>query len=62
MIQKIKTFFGEARQEFKRINWPTFGETRKLTLIVIGLSLAVAVFLGLLDFVFGSLLSKFIIS
>lgn len=55
-MHKIKTFFEESRQEFKRINWPTFAETRKLTLIVIGLSLAVAVFLGFLDFIFGYLL------
>lgn len=61
MIQKIKSFFQEARHEFKHINWPTFPETRRLTLIVIGLSLAVALFLGLLDFFFTYLLDTFII-
>jgi preprotein translocase subunit SecE len=62
MIQRIKLFFDESRQEFKRINWPTFAETRKLTLIVIGLSLAVALFLGLLDFVFTYLLDTVFLS
>jgi len=62
MMQRIKLFFDESRQEFKRINWPTFAETRKLTLIVIGLSLAVALFLGLLDFVFTYLLNTVFLS
>ncbi|HEY4475246.1 MAG TPA: preprotein translocase subunit SecE [Candidatus Paceibacterota bacterium] len=62
MLSKIKSFFQEARQEFNRINWPTFRETRRLTYIVIGLSLAVALFLGVLDFVFTTLLDRFLIS
>ena len=62
MFQKIKTFFVESRAEFKRINWPTFAETRKLTLIVIGLSLAVAVFLGFLDYLFAYLLNTVFVS
>jgi len=62
MIGKIKLFFEESRQEFKRINWPTFAETRKLTFIVIGLSISVAIFLGLLDFVFTSLLNVVFLS
>ena len=56
MIAKAKLFFEESLQEFKRINWPTFAETRKLTFIVIGLSLLVALLLGFLDFIFGYLL------
>jgi len=61
MITKLKNFFQEAQQEFKRINWPTFPETRKLTLIVVGFSLATAIFLGILDMFFSMLLNKFII-
>ena len=61
MWNRIKSFFAETRQEFKRINWPTFAETRRLTLIVIGLSLAVAIFLGILDFIFTGLLNRFIL-
>jgi len=62
MFQKIKSFFAEARQEFKRINWPTLAETRRLTLIVIGLSLAIAIFLGFLDFIFTRLLNTFFVT
>ncbi|MEK7554955.1 MAG: preprotein translocase subunit SecE [Patescibacteria group bacterium] len=60
MFARIKTFFEESRQEFRHINWPTFAETRRLTFVVIGFSLALSVFLGLLDVGFRELLGKFI--
>ena len=46
--------------EIKKINWPTREQAIKYTLIVIGASVAVAIFLGGLDFIFSSLLTKFI--
>jgi preprotein translocase subunit SecE len=58
---KIVTFLKEVRLEMKKVNWPTREETIKYTLIVIGVSLAVAAFLGTLDFIFTTLLEKFIL-
>jgi len=60
MFQKIKIFLQESHQEFKKVNWPSKKQTIKYTLFVIGLSLIVAAFLGLLDFIFGQLLAKII--
>jgi len=60
MIQKLKIFLQESQQELKRVNWPTKKETVKYTLFVIGLSLIVAAFLGLLDFIFARILSNII--
>ena len=54
-------FLKEVRVELKRVTWPTRQQTIKYTLIVIGLSLAVAAFLGGLDFLFSWLLNKFVI-
>ncbi len=54
-------FLKEVRIELKRVTWPTRQQTIKYTLIVIGLSLAVAAFLGGLDFLFSWLLNKFVI-
>ncbi|PIR07525.1 preprotein translocase subunit SecE [Candidatus Jorgensenbacteria bacterium CG_4_10_14_0_8_um_filter_39_13] len=59
-MQKLKIFLQESRQELKRVNWPTKKETVKYTLFVIGLSLIVAAFLGLLDFIFARILSNII--
>lgn len=58
---KIITFLKEVRVEIKKVNWPTKDETIRYTLIVIGFSLAIALFLGGLDFLFTTLLNKFII-
>ena len=61
IIQKIITFLKEVKLEMKKVNWPTKQETLRYTLIVIGVSLVVAFYLGLLDFIFTTLLNKFIL-
>jgi preprotein translocase subunit SecE len=58
---KIISFLKEVRIEMKRVNWPTRKETIKYTLIVVGISIGVAAFLGSLDLIFTSLLEKFIL-
>jgi len=59
--KKAIVFLKEVRVELKRVTWPTRQQTIKYTLMVIGLSLTVAAFLGGLDFLFTWLLDKFII-
>jgi len=60
-LNRITTFLKEVKVELKKVNWPTKQETTKYTLIVIGVSLAVAIFLGGLDFIFTWLLEKFVL-
>jgi len=59
--KKLITFLKEVRIELKRVTWLTRKETAKHTLMVIGFSLAVAAFLGGLDFLFSWLLNTFVI-
>ncbi len=61
-MANIKTYFVESYAELKKVNWPTRQETIRLTLIVIGFSLGVAIFLGILDILFSNALSSFIFS
>ena len=58
---KIVTFLKEVRLEMKKVNWPSREQTIRYTLIVIGVSAAVAIYLGGLDFIFNTLLNKFIL-
>ena len=60
MANKAVDFIREARVELKKVNWPTKQQTINYTLIVIGLSIAVALFLGGLDFIFREILKKLI--
>ena len=59
-FEKIGIFFKEVRLEIKKVNWPTRQETLRYTLIVIGISVAVAAYLGGLDYIFTQLLNKFV--
>ena len=61
MFSKIAAFLNEVRLEMKKVNWPTRQETVRYTLLVIGVSLAVAVFLGGIDFAFTLILNKFVL-
>ncbi len=61
MLSKIKQYFKEVKTEFKHVNWLTRKEALKYTLLVIGLSLTLSIFLGLFDFVFSQSLSLFIL-
>lgn len=39
-------------EEMKKVTWPTKKETYRYTVLVIGISLGLAAFLGALDYVF----------
>lgn len=56
MIDKAKTFIKESRREFDRVDWPTNKDTVRYTIFVIIISLALAAFLGGLDYLFVGLL------
>ena len=59
--KKIITFLKEVKLEIKKVSWPSKKELFKNTLIVIGVSLAVAIFLGGLDFLFTALLNRLVL-
>lgn len=61
MIQKVKTFFTDARTELRHVNWPTREEAIRLTLIVISISLVLAAFLGAADALFALGIKEYII-
>jgi len=60
-FNRIPSFLKEVFLEIKKINWLSRREVLRYTLIVIGVSLTVAIFLGGLDFLFATLLSKFVL-
>ena len=62
MFARIKNFFVESRQELRHVNWPTRKEAIRLTMIVIGISLGLAVFLGAFDYLFSYIIETFIIN
>ena len=51
-MNKIKTYILESIEEMKKVTWPTKKETYHYTLLIIGISLGIALFLGALDYLF----------
>lgn len=47
---KLVRYFIEAKTELEKVSWPSRQEVVRSTLLVIGLSIGMAVFLGALDF------------
>jgi len=60
MFEKIKQYFKEVRVEMAKVKWPTKNETVNYTMVVIGVSVAVAAFLGAMDYFFGLGLNFFL--
>ncbi len=55
-------FLKEVKTELTKVTWPTRTEALRLTAIVIGVSLAVGIYLGGLDYVFTKLTELFLVS
>lgn len=61
MLEKLTTFLKEARIELKKVTWPTREETIRYTATVVIISAVLAIFLGVADFGFRTVLDKFIL-
>ncbi|MGI6374226.1 MAG: preprotein translocase subunit SecE [Patescibacteria group bacterium] len=53
-MNKLSNYLKESVLEMKKVTWPSKKETRSYTFLVITISLATMIFLGLWDFVFMS--------
>lgn len=53
-------YLRESREELKKVVWPTRKETAQNSLLVVGISIGVAAFLGLIDFILNYGLEQFL--
>ena len=60
-MNKLTQYLKEVRVEMGKVNWPSRQQTIRYTYVIIGVSLAIAIFLGGLDYVFSWILNKFIL-
>lgn len=56
----VVNYLRETRAELRHVTWPTREQAINYTIIVLAISIGTGLFLGLLDFVFSRVLSKFI--
>jgi preprotein translocase SecE subunit len=51
-VSRIRQFIDEAWSELRKVSWPTPEQTRNLTVLVFAVSLAVGLYITVLDSVF----------
>ena len=56
MYKRFVNYIRDSKQELKKVVWPTKKETTHHTLLVISISLGVAVFLGVIDYILSRVL------
>ena len=56
-MQGLLQYFREVAQELKKVSWPTKEQTYNLTLLVMGITVIAALYIGGLDYVFSRLMS-----
>lgn len=50
-MKKLLTYLKESKAEFNKVTWPTRKETINYSILVVIISLLIAVFIGLADYV-----------
>ena len=55
-MQKIKKFFIEVRAELLKVSWPSKDAILASTIIVVILSIIIAIYVGVVDVFFSSLI------
>lgn len=56
-IDRAKQFFTEARQELKKVTWPSRQQTITSTWVVLAVTFVLAIFLGLVDLILSKLIT-----
>jgi preprotein translocase subunit SecE len=51
---RVFRYVRETRGEIRKVTWPTRQESQRLTAIVLGVTALMALFLGVLDFIFSN--------
>lgn len=57
-MKSVVTFFSEVRSELSKVTWPKRKEVVRLTSIVILVSVVVGLYVGGLDYLFTTVLTK----
>ena len=53
-------YFKDVRAEMRHVSWPTRTQTIAYTVVVIAVSLGVALYLGLWDYIFSAIIRRII--
>jgi len=60
MANRLTRYILESKEELKKVSWPTRQQVVRDTVVVIGISVAVAAFFGAIDFGLMALFRQYI--
>ncbi len=60
IVESVKNYLFGSYVEMKKVTWPTKQQTINYSLLVVGLSVGVAVFFTILDYIFNLGIEKLI--
>jgi len=60
VIKLTRDYFRGSVAELRKVTWPTKEQTKNYTILVIGLSVAVAIFFSILDLGFSKIIETII--
>jgi preprotein translocase subunit SecE len=60
-MNRFIEYIKETRAELKHVSWPTRSQAIGFTLLVIGISLFMAFFLGFFDYILSLIIQKFVL-
>jgi preprotein translocase subunit SecE len=49
MIEKVKNYLAETRVELRKVTWPSKGELKDATRVVVVASIILTIFIGVVD-------------
>jgi len=52
-VSRLQRFVRDSWQELQKVNWPTPLQARNLTILVLVISAAVSIYIGIFDIIFG---------
>ena len=58
-MKRIRRFLAEAVSELRKVSWPTFQQTRNLTVLVFSISFVVGAFVAVWDAIFQGVIGFF---
>jgi len=60
IVESVKNYFVGSYAEMKKVTWPTKQQTINYSLLVVGMSVGVALFFVVLDYIFNLGIEKLI--
>ena len=61
VVEPVTTYLREVRVELTRVDWPTRRELVSMTIVVVVVLLALAVYLGMFDYIYTVIVKRWLV-